>query len=171
MILLREKKMKAFVFSAVFSVLILSVFLFSCEAAQDKSLGQGDRNHLVIHTQDGKSIPFQIELALTYQQQRKGLMNRRFLADNAGMLFIFNMVSHHSFWMKNTFIPLDILFVAEDGEIHHIQHSATPNSLKSIESERPVKAVLELKGGICAEKGIKEGDKIKYSAFYDPSVQ
>lgn len=118
-----------------------------------------------IRTEEGEDLLFNVELALTGSQQSKGLMGRTFMEKDAGMLFLFSKEDKRSFWMKNTLIPLDILFVAKDGEIHHIHHNARPQDLTSITSERPAFAVLEINGGMAEKLGVKEGDFIIHPAF------
>jgi uncharacterized protein len=106
-----------------------------------------------------------IELAMTPQQQEQGLMFRRSLAADAGMLFVFPERQVAVFWMKNTLIPLDMLFIAADGHIADIHERAVPMSEANIVSKVPVKAVLELNGGTVARLGIKDGDLVHYAIF------
>lgn len=120
---------------------------------------------VTIVSQDGKKHVFQIELALTPQQQAKGLMNRTEMAKDAGMLFYFGQADERSFWMKDTLIPLDMLFLKADGTISRIHDSAVPNDLTSVKSNGPAMAVLELNGGTAKTLGIVEGDKVKHPFF------
>jgi uncharacterized protein len=120
---------------------------------------------VTIVSRDGKSHVFHIELALTPQQQEKGLMNRTEMAKDAGMLFYFGKEGERSFWMKDTLIPLDMLFLKADGKIAHIHDSAIPNDLTSVKSNGPAMAVLELNGGAAKELGIVEGDRVKHPFF------
>jgi uncharacterized membrane protein (UPF0127 family) len=83
------------------------------------------------------------------------------------MLFDFYHEQKVSFWMKNTLIPLDMLFIAGDGTIRHIHANAKPLSTDTIPSEYPVRAVLEINGGTAALLGIKPGDKVKHPIFGD----
>lgn len=117
---------------------------------------------LRIETEDGRSYPFEIELAITPQQQRRGLMFRDHLADDAGMLFLNGDDRIRRFWMKNTFIPLDILFIRADGTIANIARMTEPESEALIKSDGPVRAVLELRGGLTRELSITAGDRIVY---------
>jgi uncharacterized membrane protein (UPF0127 family) len=103
-----------------------------------------ERDEIEVHSESGERDYFNVELAKTRSQQAQGLMFRKELKTNHGMLFIFDDVEKRSFWMKNTLIPLDMLFVAANGEIHHIHHNAKPQDLTSITSLYPSKAVLEL---------------------------
>jgi uncharacterized membrane protein (UPF0127 family) len=108
---------------------------------------------------------FVIELALTPQEQEQGLMFRRELAADAGMLFDLGTERQAVFWMHNTLIPLDMLFIAADGRIADIHERAVPMSDATIPSKVPVRAVLELNGGTVARLGIKLGDVVHYAIF------
>lgn len=121
--------------------------------------------------QDGETLYFNVELAVTQPQQARGLMYRTEMGDNEGMLFLFNSNTMRSFWMKNTLIPLDILFLNFDGTIHHIHHNAKPQDLTSITSKYPSKAALEVNGGTADKMGIKEGDQIIHAFFNNIGVQ
>lgn len=120
---------------------------------------------IVILKEDGERLNFDVEMAVTPRQLAYGLMNRTEMPENAGMLFVFNNVEKRSFWMKDTLIPLDMLFLHADGRIHHIHHNARPQDLTGITSEAPSKAVLELNGGAADKMGIKEGDRVLHRLF------
>ena len=92
-------------------------------------------------------------------------MYRRSLADDAGMLFVYGSEGMVSMWMRNTFIPLDMLFIAGDGRIVRIAERTVPQSLETISSGRPVIGVLEVNGGTAARLGIQPGDRVLYRAF------
>ncbi len=109
-----------------------------------------------------KTHKFVVELAETGAEQAKGLMFRTELADNRGMLFPFRELRMASFWMRNTVIPLDIIFIRADGTIENIAENTIPYSLDPVESTAPVAAVLELRAGLTAELGIASGDKVKW---------
>lgn len=110
----------------------------------------------------GKTHKFAVEVAATPQEQQRGLMFRTELADTKGMIFPFRELRMASFWMKNTVIPLDILFIRPDGTIENIAEDTVPYSLDSVESTGPVAAVLELRAGLTAELGIEAGDKVSW---------
>lgn len=129
------------------------------------------QDQIVILKQDGERLNFDVELAVTPRQQAYGLMNRTELPENGGMLFIFNNVEKRSFWMKDTLIPLDMLFLYPDGRIHHIHHNARPQDLTSITSKFPAKAVLELRGGSAGKMGVKEGDQVLHKVFRNLNAQ
>ena len=119
---------------------------------------------VTIDTAAGGHYTFQVELARTEAEQERGLMNRTSLAEDAGMLFLFNPPQSVNFWMKDTLIPLDMLFVAPDGRIINIKSRATPRSLTPIPSGGTVAAVLEVNGGIARTLGIHRGDKVRLPA-------
>jgi uncharacterized protein len=113
-------------------------------------------------TSGNKTHRFTVELARTVEEQATGLMNRSSLAPDRGMVFPFETPRDASFWMKNTLIPLDIIFVRADGSIANIAENTVPLSLQPIQSEGPVSAVLEIAGGRSAELGLRAGDKVKW---------
>ena len=105
---------------------------------------------------------FTVELAGTEEQQAQGLMYRDRLGPNEGMIFPFPKPRAASFWMKNTRIPLDIIFVRSNGTIARIAARTTPFSLEPVAVGEPVAAVLEIPGGRAAELGIREGDRVSW---------
>jgi len=119
---------------------------------------------LVVHA-GGSAYKFEVEIVATPAEREKGLMFRKSLAANAGMLFIYPDEEPVSFWMKNTLIPLDMLFLKADGSIAHIARNAVPLDETPISSDAPVKAVLEVKGGTADALGIKEGDRVEAKAL------
>ena len=100
------------------------------------------QDQLIIQKQDGEEIPLSIELALTPAQQAKGLMFRTEMADNQGMLFVFQNEGPRSFWMKNTFIPLDMIFIKRNGEVLSIHENSIPHDLTPVKSKGNAYAVL-----------------------------
>ena len=130
---------------------------------QDSELSY-PRSSLVI-VAGGRDLKFDVELALDDLHRAHGLMYRKQLGPYQGMLFDFFQEMPVSFWMKNTLIPLDMLFIAGDGTIKHIQANAVPLSTDPIPSQYPVRAVLEINGGSAALLGIKPGDKVKHPIF------
>ncbi len=115
-------------------------------------------------TSGAKTHSFTVEIARTGAQQARGLMFRTALADDRGMIFPFAAPRMASFWMKNTVIPLDIIFIRADGRIENIAANTTPYSTEQVRSTAPVTAVLELRGGLSAERGIKAGDLVRWTA-------
>lgn len=112
---------------------------------------------------------FTVELATTPAQMEQGLMFRQSLAPDAGMLFDFKSPQTVMMWMKNTWIPLDMLFVDASGHIVNIHERAVPGSLATIGSAAPVRAVVELNGGTAARLGIRPGDEVKFPIFGNAS--
>ena len=106
-----------------------------------------------------------IEIAQTLEQKAKGLMFRKQLADDAGMLFPYGEPQEITMWMKNTFIPLDMVFIRADGEVASIAKNAQPQSLAIISSGVRVRAVLELNAGEADAMGLKPGDRVKHKLF------
>jgi uncharacterized membrane protein (UPF0127 family) len=113
---------------------------------------------LIFHSQNGDH-PFILELADTPAEQERGLMFRRSLGPNEGMLFSLSPTQEISFWMKNTLIPLDMIFVGRDSTIVKIA-TAKPLDETSIPSGEPVNMVIEIRGGRAAELGIRPGDSV-----------
>ena len=108
---------------------------------------------------------FEIEIARTETQRSRGLMYRGELAPDAGMLFLFDPVRQANMWMRNTFVPLDMLFIAPDGRITGITANTIPLSDAVIWSVVPVRAVLELPAGTAARRGIMPGDAVRAEAL------
>ena len=135
--------------------------------AQDKKIEPvdfGTPEALMIES-DGAVHEFSVEIADTDKEQSRGLMYRDVLDPDKGMLFEFDAPKVATIWMKNTGIPLDIIFVRSNGKILKIEHSATPYSLRSASSEGTVAAVVELAGGRSLELGIMPGDIVKHEFF------
>lgn len=111
----------------------------------------------------GKQHVFKVESAQTPEMRALGLMFRRDLAADAGMLFDFGQAQPVSMWMKNTLIPLDMLFIDADGRIVNIAERTVPGSLAGISSQGPVRFVLELNGGTAARLGLRAGDRVRHA--------
>ena len=110
-----------------------------------------------------RSHRFTVEVARTPDEQSRGLMFREALRDDAGMIFPLDPPREASFWMKNTLIPLDMIFIRADRTIARIAANTVPHSLEPVSSGEPVAAVLELRGGRSAELGIREGDRVEWA--------
>jgi len=113
----------------------------------------------------GQRHKFTIELADTDERRTLGLMYRTSLAADAGMLFDFKIDQPVAMWMRNTRLPLDMLFITRDGRIANIAQRTVPFSETSIYSSGPVRAVLELNGGTAERLGLKAGDRVIHSMF------
>ncbi|MDD2862502.1 MAG: DUF192 domain-containing protein [Acidiphilium sp.] len=122
---------------------------------------------LTIVNQHGKRFTFKVEQALTPEQQEIGLMFRKVVPADTGMIFPWDPPQVSEMWMKNTLVPLDMVFIGPHGTIRHIANDTVPESLRVISSRVPVAATLELQGGITAKDDIDVGDKVIASQFGD----
>ncbi len=114
---------------------------------------------------DGKRHRFRVEIVSTPADRSQGLQGRKQLAADTGMLFDFGVALPVYMWMKNTYIALDMIFIAPDGRIVNIARGTTPESLAVIESAGSVRAVLEVPAGTVARLGIKPGDRVEHRIF------
>jgi uncharacterized membrane protein (UPF0127 family) len=142
--------------SAAFALVFLTIAA-ACAA---------DIKPLTISRENGTS-KFNVEVALTQAERSKGLMYRRAMADDAGMIFDFGEEQPVSMWMRNTYISLDMLFIDEAGRIGHIVSETTPLSDTIIPSRIDARFVLEIKGGQSRKLGIKPGDMVSGPAIDD----
>ncbi|MCB8873602.1 DUF192 domain-containing protein [Acidisoma silvae] len=120
---------------------------------------------LTIIDDQGKPHQFKVEMAMTPQEQATGLMFRKVVPADSGMLFVFPTVQPEPFWMKNTLVPLDMVFINADGTIRAIAENTVPYSLAPVDSGGPVKAVLELQGGLTEKEQISVGDQVVAQSF------
>jgi uncharacterized membrane protein (UPF0127 family) len=120
---------------------------------------------LTILSQGGQKHVFQVEVARNDAERAQGLMFRRSMPADHGMLFDFGRVEPVSMWMQNTYLPLDMLFIRKDGTVARIAADAEPLSTRTIPSGEPVVAVLELNGGVAAKLGLKPGDRVEHAIF------
>ncbi len=119
---------------------------------------------LKVETAQG-CFKFEVELAVSPSERNIGLMYRHQMADDHGMLFLNPEVQYNSFWMKNTYISLDIIFINADGTVANIVANTIPLNLEPVLSTEPVLGVLELTAGQAARMGLKVGDKITHEIF------
>jgi uncharacterized membrane protein (UPF0127 family) len=131
-------------------------------------LQQFSKSELTIVSATGRH-QFKVEVAETPEQMAQGLMFRRSLAPDAGMLFDYKQPTAATMWMRNTLIPLDMLFVDARGKIVNIQLRAVPQSDDVIAAVAPVRAVIELNGGTTERLGIAPGDQVEYPIFGNAS--
>ena len=120
---------------------------------------------LQIVTHDGHVHRFRVEIADNDATRERGLMFRKSLGPDVGMLFDFKTSQNVSFWMKNTLIPLDMVFIDQRGVVVNVAAKATPMSEANIPSGAPVVGVLEIRGGRAAELGIQRGDQVHERIF------
>jgi len=156
---------------SLFLLLLVSCTLSSAQAATEpgpslEPLSNFPQSTLTIITPNGRQHFFNVWIADTDARREQGLMMVKSLAPNTGMLFIFDQPEKVQMWMKNTLIPLDMLFINAEGRIDSIAANTTPMSLKIIDAKRPVLAVLEIAGGAAAKAGIKAGAVVKHAAFF-----
>ena len=139
----------------------IMIALGSSAAAQDKPLPV---TSIVITTDHGPHT-FRVEIAADHASQEQGLMFRKEMAPDAGMIFDFHRPQMEAFWMKNTILPLDMIFIRANGSISSVAPNAIPYSTTTIQSIEPVRAVLELNGGRAAQLGI-EPDQVVHNAIF-----
>ncbi len=121
---------------------------------------------LQFEIQSGQTVSFDVEIAKTTEDQKKGLMNRDSLKPNTGMLFVFDPPTKPVFWMKDTKIRLDMIYMGEDGIVTGIHENATPfDETQIFPPEVKSKAVLEITGGDAKKLGISKGDKVIHTIF------
>ena len=136
--------------------------------AQEDKASQADsdfpRGELIIDTASGP-LRLDVEIARTSEQRAQGLMFRTALAADSGMIFIYDSPRDIAMWMKNTILPLDMVFIAEDGRVTRIVANTAPMSEATIPSRGPVRAVLELNAGAAKRLAIKPGDYVRLGPF------
>lgn len=120
---------------------------------------------LILITADGTQHEFIVELAANHRDRSRGLMFREELSPDHGMLFDYGQSRNVAMWMKNTLIPLDMLFIKDDGRVESFRKRTVPHSEQPIPSEGPVRAVLELVGGSVDRLGIQPGDRVDHEIF------
>ena len=147
------------------ALLPLLAALAACQPSQGVALERSaaglEQAPLTIESR-GKRHVFVVEIARTPEEQATGLMNRQSLAPDRGMIFPYEPAQPVAFWMKNTLIPLDMIFIRPDGTIGSIAAETVPLSLEPVPSGEPVSAVLEIAGGRSAELGLSAGDKVSW---------
>jgi uncharacterized protein len=144
--------------------LVLLALVLCCLSPVFASAGYGTFEPLTIKTKTG-SHDFQVEVMRTDQERERGMMFRRDLADDRGMLFQFSEEKEVSFWMKDTYVSLDMIFIKADGTVHRIEHRAEPLSTRSIDSGAAVLGVLEVPAGTARRLSIAPGDKVLHAMF------
>lgn len=114
---------------------------------------------------DGGGARFAIEVADDPAERERGLMFRESLANSAGMLFIYERPQHVAFWMKNTLIPLDMIFIGPDGRVNRVHENAVPGDLTGIPGPENTLMVLEINGGLARRLGLQEGAELRHPAL------
>ena len=150
-------------------ILVLAPLLgFAAAHAQTGPQPELPKEKLVIVTRGGKPHLFDVEMALTPEQQRVGLMFRPSVPPDGGMLFDWGAPRESQMWMRNTIVPLDMLFINTDGTIHAIAENTVPQSLAVIDSRGPVRATLELAAGTAERLNLRVGDMVEQRIFGNP---
>ena len=152
--------MHRFMFRRLGPPLIIVALWLAAPAA----MAEPQLSELVILSATGPHA-FMVEVADTPQERARGLMFRRTLGADRGMLFDYRHVQPAAMWMKNTTLPLDMLFIAEDGRVVNIAQNTVPGSLDTIASHAPVRAVLEVNAGTVARLGIAPDDRVVHRIF------
>ena len=132
-------------------------------AAAGSALGQA-LEPLTLVTASGRHV-FQVEVMRTPDQRARGLMFRRFMPADRGMLFDFERTEPVSMWMQNTYISLDMIFIRPDSVVARIAENTEPLSTRMIPSGEPVLGVLEVNAGVASRIGLKPGDKVEHPLF------
>ena len=141
------------------SLLICFIYLFSYQIVFS------DQKNIIFVKTKFSNTQFVVELAKTPEQRQKGLMGRSSLKAQSGMLFLYESPRHVSFWMKNTLIGLDVIFLSSNGKILKIYHNAKPESLEIMSSGENVSAVLEINGNLAKTIKLEIGDCVKHAFF------
>ena len=143
------------------AVILAAVVLLGGQTEPLESLDDAfEKSVVIIETKSSGCFRFDVYVAMTRDQQRRGLMFVRELDEFAGMLFVYRRASALSMWMKNTYLPLDILFAKGDGQVSSVESNTEPLSLRSISAVEPVNFVLELNAGVAAKIGIDNGSRL-----------
>lgn len=152
----------------VFLIAIFSLFIFGCKerttrAIKTEKIAFTKEGELQIFKANSLLVNLDIEIAETDYETQTGLMYRESMAEKQGMLFIFPDVAMHSFYMKNTEFPLDIIFIDEDLEIASFQENAQPLDEAGLSSQVPIKYVLEVNAGLSEKWLLEVGDRISFT--------
>ena len=152
------------------AMLLLTPLLAAAPPAVAQTAAQAElpKEELVIVGKDGKRHVFQVEMALTPEQQTVGEMFRTSVPADGGMLFDWGQPRQSDMWMRNTKVPLDMVFVNADGTVNRIAENTVPESLAIVSSNGPVRATLELAGGTARRLNIHVGDKVEQRIFKQP---
>ena len=150
-----------------FRVLLLAVvaFLFGAGEILAETV-TFERSQLDVVGRDGRHHPMTVELAVTPEQLSQGLMFRKNLPADTGMLFDFGRPRQVSMWMKNTLIPLDMLFMDRGGRVIHVEEYTIPGNLQALGPNDPVLGVLEVPAGTVRRLGLKGGDMVVHPLFH-----
>jgi hypothetical protein len=149
----QNKNYKKYILIGTATVFIIAaVWIFFISPASNLKITDGQKT----------KAEFNVTFSTTPAERSKGLMYVEKMPKDEGMLFVFDEIDQRYMWMRNTYIPLDMLFINKDKEIVHIYENAKPLNDRIIPSIYKIKYVLEINGGIVSEKGIKKGDQLEF---------
>ena len=152
--------------SSWLALAVLALVAAACDRpAPAQEAGAGARVPLVIESASGVRQTFQVEVAETPSERAQGLMFRTEMAADAGMLFLYPSPRIVTMWMRNTVLPLDMLFIAADGRILSIAERAVPQSTTLIPSDGAALGVLEVNAGTVSRLGVRAGDRVLHAHF------
>ena len=147
--------------------MLLKYFFIMFLVSSNTLIAESYFDNLTIKNNDEKLISYKVEVIRSPEKQRLGLMFRKELKKKTGILFVFKEEKKATFWMKNTLIPLDIIFIGKDGKIDFIKINAKPGSLKRIRSKNKIIAVLEINSGESYALGINKNSRVEIQKFLD----
>jgi len=147
--------------------MLLKYFFIMFLVSSNTLIAESYFDNLTIKNNDENLISYKVEVIRSPEKQRLGLMFRKELTKKTGILFVFKEEKKASFWMKNTLIPLDIIFISKDGKIDFIKINAKPGSLKRIRSKNKIIAVLEINSGESYALGINQNSRVEIQKFLD----
>ncbi len=146
-----------------FVFVVAALLLIGTATAQNSDLDEAfDKDVLIIHASEHACYRLDIYLAMNNEQRARGLMHVRSLPQTTGMLFVYESDGYLSIWMKNTYIPLDIVFARADGSVSSIEYDAEPLSLRSMQALEPVRYVLELNAGVAKKLSIDRYSRLEW---------
>jgi uncharacterized membrane protein (UPF0127 family) len=120
---------------------------------------------VILENAQGRAVRVRVEVAASPREREQGLMHRRHLDPDAGMLFVYPFDSVQSFWMKNTYIPLDLLFIGNNRRIMGMVENTKPLSLERLQVDAPSRFILEVNAGFVKKHGIREGSRVRFSGI------
>jgi uncharacterized membrane protein (UPF0127 family) len=148
----------------MFEICLLALAM-GCAANPGCRKEQSGPPEVVLKNSQGQEVRVRVEVAATSREREQGLMHRKHLDPDAGMLFVYPFDSQQSFWMKNTYIPLDIIFIGSNRRIVGIAENTKPLSLERIQVDAPSRFILEVNAGFSKKHGIREGSRVRFSGI------
>jgi uncharacterized membrane protein (UPF0127 family) len=145
--------------------LFLAVVALGCAANQGCRKQAEKPPAVVLQGAQDRPVRVRVEVAASHKEREQGLMHRKHLDADAGMLFIYPFEKMQTFWMKNTYISLDLLFIADNLRIVGIVENTKPLSLEHIQVDTPSRYILEVNAGYCKKHGIREGSRVQFEGL------